>query len=472
LKLVGSIKPTDILLERVSSQGPKLLKLYIDFAINGIHVILDKASETNGVKIDSLFEDSVYEFLSNNGYDVVKNIGCSDYRLDMAVRNPNRSGQYAIGIECDGSMYNSARTARERDRLRQTILGEMGWIIYRVWSTDWIKDQHTEGARLLDAVKKAINGYSEVSLASNAPTAVKTMDFLDMSTQTVYESIQEGVQQKFNVLRSNYFGWQADDIPTKDFAETMCKVLKNDFGLDKAGLFKETALYGYGWRRQGINIKTNFESVLDDLLKREIVKEEADNKIKLKDFQNDVTNTQNIKSESVPEENIFPKISRLNEKIILSENIKTLNNARELLVRHHSIKPMFREDIKDLISALDSYKHSSEIAAEVIEKLFPAPQMAHDKFMGELSDSDTAFLRLMCKGADIISIAVGRSAKGDEFLEKIKEDARLLVEICGDLATVLINKYGDSGNYDETTKEIGVLLADLQVLIESVKNYS
>lgn len=44
-----------------------------------------------------------------------------------------------LGIECDGAAYHSARSARDRDRLRQTILEEHGWTIHRIWSTDWFQ---------------------------------------------------------------------------------------------------------------------------------------------------------------------------------------------------------------------------------------------------------------------------------------------------------------------------------------------
>ena len=281
LKLVGSILPTDISLERVSGQGPKLLRLYIDFAINGINAILGEVSADSESSFDSPFEVSVHEFLTKNGYDVATQVGCSGYRIDMAVRHPKYAGRYAIGIECDGAMYHSARTARERDRLRQTVLEDMGWNIYRIWSTDWIKDRHTEGTRLLDAVKNAIGNYREIAPKPSAST-VRMTDFLDVSSQTVHESIQEGVQKKLSMLRSDYYGLQAKDIPFSDMEKIMLKVLESDFGLDKAGLFKETAFYGYGWERQGSKIKNKFEHALKSLVEQGIVEEDTDGKIKLK----------------------------------------------------------------------------------------------------------------------------------------------------------------------------------------------
>ena len=101
--------------------------------------------------LEGLLEDGACD-----GYNVVTQVGCSGFRIDMAVKHPTQSGKFAIGIECDGAAYHSSRTARERDRLRQTVLEDMGWTIYRIWSTDWIKDQKTEEEKLVNAVEKAL----------------------------------------------------------------------------------------------------------------------------------------------------------------------------------------------------------------------------------------------------------------------------------------------------------------------------
>lgn len=161
VKLVGSILPTDINTDKISSEGPKLLRGYIDFAMNGPAVLENEVTESETVSHDSPFEASVYGFLERHGYKLATQVGCSGYRIDMAVKHPSLSGRYVLGIECDGASYHSARTARERDRLRQDILESMGWRIYRVWSTDWIKDPVSEGKRLLEAVEKAIAEYAE-----------------------------------------------------------------------------------------------------------------------------------------------------------------------------------------------------------------------------------------------------------------------------------------------------------------------
>ena len=159
VKLVGSIMPTDIDIDKISSEGPKLLRAYIDFAINGTQVLEREITESDIVEHDSPFEEAVYNFLDRKGYKLATQVGCSGYRIDVAVKHPTLSGIYVLGIECDGAAYHSAKTARERDRLRQDVLENMGWKIYRIWSTDWIKDPITEGKKLVEAIENAIANY-------------------------------------------------------------------------------------------------------------------------------------------------------------------------------------------------------------------------------------------------------------------------------------------------------------------------
>jgi len=145
----------------VNSLGPKLLRQYIDYAINGPKAIIAEIQADETISFDSPFEESVYTFLVDQGYNVATQVGCSGYRIDMAVRHPNYNGCFAIGIECDGAAYHSARTARERDRLRQAVLESMGWKIHRIWSTDWIKDPYSEKRKLVEAIEQALRCYNE-----------------------------------------------------------------------------------------------------------------------------------------------------------------------------------------------------------------------------------------------------------------------------------------------------------------------
>jgi very-short-patch-repair endonuclease len=86
---------------------------------------------------------------------VHKQVGCSGFRLDLAVVDPRAPGRYLLGVECDGATYHSSATARDRDRLRQEVLEGLGWRICRVWSTDWLRDRAGQVLRVLAALENA-----------------------------------------------------------------------------------------------------------------------------------------------------------------------------------------------------------------------------------------------------------------------------------------------------------------------------
>ena len=58
--------------------------------------------------------------------------------------HPQESTRYILGIECDGAMYHSARSARERDIYRQRFLEGKDWNIARIWSRNWWQNPEKE----------------------------------------------------------------------------------------------------------------------------------------------------------------------------------------------------------------------------------------------------------------------------------------------------------------------------------------
>jgi very-short-patch-repair endonuclease len=89
------------------------------------------------------------------GYNVVSQVGCSGFRIDIGVVDPAEPGRFLLGVECDGATYHSAATARDRDRLRQQILEKLGWRIHRIWSPDWVTKREGEIRRLRQAIEDA-----------------------------------------------------------------------------------------------------------------------------------------------------------------------------------------------------------------------------------------------------------------------------------------------------------------------------
>jgi superfamily I DNA and/or RNA helicase/uncharacterized Zn finger protein (UPF0148 family) len=154
LELFTSMRSTDIKLGATSSRGVQALKAYLEYAET--RILPTDIVETER-EPGSDFEIAVARILRNNGYNIKPQIGVAGFFIDIGVKHPEREGEYICGIECDGASYHSAKSVRDRDRLRQEILVRKGWNIHRIWSTDWIKNREKEVQRLLHNLKKIVD---------------------------------------------------------------------------------------------------------------------------------------------------------------------------------------------------------------------------------------------------------------------------------------------------------------------------
>nr|MCM0592440.1 hypothetical protein [Gloeotrichia echinulata DEX184] len=162
ITLVSSILADDIDLTHSKSEGLRLLRDYLEYAASGGER-LEGNYYTDKLKFDSPFEEDVYHALVERGYTIRSQVGCSGYRIDLAVVNKNRPGEFLLGIECDGASYHSSPTARDRDRLRQQVLERLGWKIHRIWSTDWFRNKPAQVKLLIEKIERLqqINLYTE-----------------------------------------------------------------------------------------------------------------------------------------------------------------------------------------------------------------------------------------------------------------------------------------------------------------------
>ncbi|MEO5955651.1 MAG: DUF4011 domain-containing protein [Nitrospiraceae bacterium] len=167
--IFSSILPEDIDLSKTRSAGVADLKNYLEFAVRGARAIVEQALPS-GLEPESPLEIEILRALRGKGWIVHPQVGCSGYRIDMAVVHPHEQGHYLLGIECDGATYHSIPTARDRDRLRQFVLEGLGWTIHRVWSTDWWNDPGRETEKLETAINRLLTAYS--SLRQAGPKAL------------------------------------------------------------------------------------------------------------------------------------------------------------------------------------------------------------------------------------------------------------------------------------------------------------
>ncbi|MFJ7210918.1 AAA domain-containing protein [Amycolatopsis sp. NPDC098790] len=132
--------------------GTELLRRYLDFAT---HLQLDHVGRPENAELNG-FEGAIRDALVERGVPVFPQWGFSDYRIDFALGHRDRPGRMVLAVEADGHRYHQAHSARDRDRLRQAHLENLGWRFHRVWSSAWFADPAKEADNIVIAWQQAM----------------------------------------------------------------------------------------------------------------------------------------------------------------------------------------------------------------------------------------------------------------------------------------------------------------------------
>lgn len=158
----SSMTAADIRADEQGNPGAFMLKRWLEYSATGvIH-----AGEYSGKEPDSDFEVHVIEQLRAIGCTPVPQVGVAGYFIDIGVKHPSWPHGYIMGVECDGATYHSSRSARDRDRLREEVLGRLGWKLHRIWSTDWFNDARWQSSRLRTVIEARLAELKTKSLKS------------------------------------------------------------------------------------------------------------------------------------------------------------------------------------------------------------------------------------------------------------------------------------------------------------------
>jgi hypothetical protein len=190
--LVSSIKATDIRLSDTSPQGVVSLQRYLEYtAQDGA---IPSIAHQNAVQQVVDIESDISSELSKLGYEVVRNVGASEYRVDIGIIDPQDTGKFLLGIECDGAIYRKANTARDRDRLRQQVLTNLGWRgrLHRVWTPDWVMRRQIELKRIETALQNRLSDISQEDNGSNqAATTAYTQEPINKDNKRAEDAAVE-----------------------------------------------------------------------------------------------------------------------------------------------------------------------------------------------------------------------------------------------------------------------------------------
>ncbi len=166
MEVFANFKGEELKVEAGSPFGIRSLQIFLQFAESGqlsqSHVQEQEQSFTFGTLL--------HQAIQRLGYQVETRVGSQGYYIDLAIKHPQDPTKFVLALEYDGAGYYEAASARDRERLRQSVLEGLGWTFERIWSTDWFRDPGAELNRLKGLIDNAITQHDELmrTLATQA----------------------------------------------------------------------------------------------------------------------------------------------------------------------------------------------------------------------------------------------------------------------------------------------------------------
>jgi very-short-patch-repair endonuclease len=269
LTVVSSIGADDIDLARTNAVGVKLLKAYLDYAKRGVEALKSVVDNGGSHAADSPFEEEVARELRKRGLQVRLQVGCGGFRIDLALVDPKQPGRYVLGIECDGATYHSSATARDRDRLRQSVLEELGWHICRIWSTDWVRDRERQVRRVMAAYETALKDPAE----EGAPTIASQRRAAENG-----QPVPKVEPQHSNGLpQFNYNS--IEEVPSNHIEALILGILRQ-FGATESDELVVNVARHLGFARTGSKISKRIENCLRSLRRRGSLGQDEDRRVR------------------------------------------------------------------------------------------------------------------------------------------------------------------------------------------------
>lgn len=145
--VVCSFDPADLEVSGAKHEGPRLFRKYLQYAQalshgreNVVGSLLEglgdgREEQSKAVVVSEGLADQLAARLTARGWKLARNIGDTNYQVDIAVLD--HAGGYALGIECEGSVYFSGKSSKEREVYRLNLLEKRGWEMVRVWGRSY-----------------------------------------------------------------------------------------------------------------------------------------------------------------------------------------------------------------------------------------------------------------------------------------------------------------------------------------------
>jgi len=161
--IVASFEPGMLSVARTKNEGPKLFKLFLEFAFhlsNGqralaervLRVVRESRPTSNSPVTPELppgylpLKAQIAMALQQHGVTCELDVGTSDFKVPLAVVDRTKPSRYAVAVLCDEG--DETAEAFERHVHRPATLRARDWKVVRVTARDWARNPNAVLARI------------------------------------------------------------------------------------------------------------------------------------------------------------------------------------------------------------------------------------------------------------------------------------------------------------------------------------
>ena len=255
----STLRAEQIDLRRSSAKGVEGLKSFLEFAQSGTLSLnqnmiaaddMEDTAETDLVRI-------IAEELRSHGYEVVTHVGRSQFKIDLAILNPQKPEEYILGILCDGRNYYDTKTTRDREIVQPGVLNGLGWNVMRIWAVDWYENHQQLIDRLLQRLDDIKNDVKQSSASIEKAKQIASSSF-SLEGMDVEET-----EQQYQ-LPHRYMNLDFLDIPKTEFQKAVLFIVKSAVSLPEDELKRQFAKL-MGFRRRSFRTDIAVEKALEHL---------------------------------------------------------------------------------------------------------------------------------------------------------------------------------------------------------------
>lgn len=187
MKVFASIHGHDINTFKTKNRGAEVLREFLIYAEFGMSsLIMENAHQF----IPHMgIEKEIQEELLKRGIDSDILVGDSKLKLNLCVKDV--SGNYVLGIICDGGVNARESTCRDRNCVQIRTLQRLDWNIINIYSIDYIKNKEQVLNMIIEAIDKK---NAIIDVIDDSIDVVFEKEVVD-----VYKKAKPYVKYNFNI---------------------------------------------------------------------------------------------------------------------------------------------------------------------------------------------------------------------------------------------------------------------------------